>query len=186
MQAFQSTLPCESDDNDTRHISLDTHFNPRWPTGTHHVREPYFNPRSLAGATLSNSQCFTHFFDFNPRSLAGATSLLWLRQAYASNFNPRSLAGATPEPPARIPKLEFQSTLPRGSDKSKRVCKLLALLFQSTLPRGSDIKHFLCLLTTIISIHAPSRERHDNIIRAGTYGKISIHAPSRERLQEMT
>ena len=75
-----------------------------------------FNPRSLAGATMTSPLSWMPEHNFNPRSLAGATieavqglvnviisihapsrerRLLWLRQAYASNFNPRSLAGAT-------------------------------------------------------------------------------------------
>ena len=33
----------------------------------------------------------------------------------------------------------------------------------------------------IISIHAPSRERHDRVEQPAISGKISIHAPSRER-----
>ena len=32
-----------------------------------------FNPRSLAGATLSNFLSYRDLSDFNPRSLAGAT-----------------------------------------------------------------------------------------------------------------
>ena len=35
--------------------------------------------------------------------------------------------------------------------------------------------------TVIISIHAPSRERHKQIQTGNFYNKISIHAPSRER-----
>ena len=33
----------------------------------------YFNPRSLAGATISVAQALTIQQDFNPRSVAGAT-----------------------------------------------------------------------------------------------------------------
>ncbi len=54
-------------------------------------------------------------------------------------------------------------------------------IFQSTLPRGSDFTPLNLLYGTLISIHAPSRERQ---IAAGavTADKIiSIHAPSRER-----
>ena len=77
----------------------------------------YFNPRSLAGATVINHHFSVFLIHFNPRSLAGATFLheieyrfgkifqstlpcgsdmlklsIMLNQIY---FNPRSLAGAT-------------------------------------------------------------------------------------------
>ena len=55
--------------------------------------------------------------NFNPRSLAGATSLSDLMAAHPKDFNPRSLAGATASIPTKVSTLEFQSTLPRGSDR---------------------------------------------------------------------
>ena len=56
------------------------------------------------------------------------------------------------------------------------------IIFQSTLPRGSDFDCFPFVDFLLISIHAPSRERH--VARQFLYGNldISIHAPSRERL----
>ena len=76
----------------------------------------------------------------------------------------------------------FQSTLPRGSDASVSICRTADWVFQSTLPRGSDqVKAASWILSTnfnprslagatdgfefyfgrsMISIHAPSRERH--------------------------
>ena len=71
------------------------------------------------------------------------------------------------------------------SRERRNICvvSLKILQFQSTLPRGSDLvllqeRH----IYIIISIHAPSRERRgyaeDKFIKGG----ISIHAPSRERL----
>ena len=55
----------------------------------------YFNPRSLAGATLFFSLTALTFGNFNPRSLAGATRAFYSQVALYGNFNPRSLAGAT-------------------------------------------------------------------------------------------
>ncbi len=77
----------------------------------------------------------------------------------ALHFNPRSLTGATEDLLHQYPHLQFQSTLPHGSDryKNKRwrcycnfnprsltgATKLMtglyaAFIFQSTLPHGSD------------------------------------------------
>ena len=123
--------------------------------------KPYFNPRSLAGATIL---CFGWF----PSDV---------------HFNPRSLAGATKSCLSKIVNnMVFQSTLPRGSDKKRRRALRLAedfnprslagatlrllkigkeiFIFQSTLPRGSDIPQpqVNCRIK-LISIHAPSRER---------------------------
>ena len=75
------------------------------------------------------------------------------------NFNPRSLAGATSVICQLFYALQFQSTLPRGSDQIK------------SLERGK----------TDISIHAPSRERPIIGIYITGIFCISIHAPSRER-----
>ena len=79
---------------------------------------------------------------------------------------------------------------------------VLVTRFQSTLPRGSDYKIPDYYLKLFISIHAPSRERHQhprsaqvcinfnprslagatgNTIINGVEVDISIHAPSRER-----
>ena len=119
----------------------------------------------------------------------------------------------------------FQSTLPHGSDSNGESRKVslrdfnprsltgattvfLAIkrdtLFQSTLPHGSDSIISISLsIDSIISIHAPSRERlllcrlhllkslfqstlphgsdDDAHIRWSPITGISIHAPSRER-----
>ena len=56
---------------------------------------------------------------------------------------------------------EFQSTLPRGSDRNQLLFNPERMIFQSTLPRGSDkIAAGAVTADKIISIHAPSRERH--------------------------
>ena len=76
---FQSTLPCGSDSTLINQL-----FGAK-----------YFNPRSLAGATVSCSK----------RSLSSK-----------QHFNPRSLAGATQFSSQRGVHDVFQSTLPCGSD----------------------------------------------------------------------
>ena len=55
--------------------------------------------------------------NFNPRSLAGATGINNGSSKKEKHFNPRSLAGATQQQQMQAQmELEFQSTLPRGSD----------------------------------------------------------------------
>ena len=53
--------------------------------------------------------------------------------------------------------------------------------FQSTLPRGSDMKYVIRARWVDISIHAPSRERRITAALTRQANVISIHAPSRER-----
>ena len=97
---------------------------------------------------------------FNPRSLAGAT----IRDKSIEYRDKISIHAPSRERPAVISLISrpcvFQSTLPRGSDAlSLRRWKLLTA-FQSTLPRGSDVTCFYIFCTVKpISIHAPSRER---------------------------
>ena len=76
--------------------------------------------------------------NFNPRSLAGAT-VLCPRAAIAwADFNPRSLTGATLAMQDDLVNMQFQSTLPHGSDKGRIHQFALTVIFQSTLPHGSD------------------------------------------------
>ena len=57
-------------------------------------------------------------------------------------------------------------------------------VFQSTLPRGSDaVLIWDKIRPTMISIHAPSRERRYTLRKLKRVLTISIHAPSRERPQ---
>ena len=101
-----------------------------------------------------------------------------------THFNPRSLAGATINQLSIRILNQFQSTLPRGSDKIPVIILMAfsisihapsrerlqislvidyVLIFQSTLPRGSDISDLSVSSPLLISIHAPSRERlHQN------------------------
>ena len=55
--------------------------------------------------------------NFNPRSLTGATTSWMNGITVDTNFNPRSLTGATQDKILnKLFKLEFQSSLPHGSD----------------------------------------------------------------------
>ena len=120
---FQSTLPCGSD------------AIPAWARWS----EPYFNPRSLVGAT-GITQLFAAGFCISihaplreRRSHAIATCPL-------PYFNPRSLTGAA------------------LSSSMLTQCSA----FQSTLPYGSDAKDIVRAVCCLISILAPSRERQSN------------------------
>ena len=100
-----------------------------------------FNPRSLAGATFCRRFSFSRNFYFNPRSLAGATSR-------------RMLIGTL---------LTFQSTLPRGSDKTATKWGADGKHFNPRSLAGATIPLLCKPVPARISIHAPSRERpHQN------------------------
>ena len=78
--------------------------------------------------------------------------------------------------------MPFQSTLPRGSDRSGLEDRIAAQLISIHAPSRERLRaNFNWLESFEISIHAPSRERPKlpqvNYQRA----VISIHAPSRER-----
>ena len=78
----------------------------------------------------------------------------------------------------------FQSTLPRGSDLSCWIISQELKEFQSTLPRGSDI----ALSSNISSVNefqsTLPRGSDDNLCPSNLlHCIISIHAPSRERLK---
>ena len=143
----------------------------------------YFNPRSLAGATICFNIIICLGKGFQSTLPRGSDKITTVKGSFITmNFNPRSLAGATAlftrkiitrsisihAPSRERPVLAlclaaqvlFQSTLPRGSD----VCTWRTVpawtLFQSTLPRGSDSSpKSTPTLPYTISIHAPSRER---------------------------
>ena len=118
-------------------------------------------------------------------------------------FNPRSLAGATITLQYCQHFFEFQSTLPRGSDHSSVHCDKLTLISIHAPSRERPYFWMFVSMLLCISIHAPSRERphhpqfgkicrhHFNprSLAGATFNKnfssysafISIHAPSRER-----
>ena len=124
-----------------------------------HLAHPYFNPRSLAGATVAyNVSGDTMLFQSTLPRGSDDTSL-W-----------RCTAAAV-----------FQSTLPRGSDMASLLLIALLVIFQSTLPRGSD---YSCVCNCVVRIYFNPRS-----LAGATSLKqlshrctaISIHAPSRER-----
>ena len=78
--------------------------------------------------------------DFNPRSLAGATLAPLIVTKPSLNFNPRSLAGAT------ITLISYRCSMTNFNPRS---------LAGATLPP------YAIFTTLRISIHAPSRERHN-------------------------
>ena len=79
----------------------------------------YFNPRSLAGATLTSlSDIIIPRISIHAplRERRGITTCLVL---IIPHFNPRSLAGATNVFEEFVDRVKFQSTLPCGSDSIK-------------------------------------------------------------------
>ena len=108
-------------------------------------------------------------------------ALLFLKIYLMRYFNPRSLAGATMHCLRGTTKPIFQSTLPRGSDShliSGNISSIISIHAPSRerLPFGCA-----AIKADNISIHAPSRERPLAAPLSETCGIISIHAPSRER-----
>ena len=77
---------------------------------------------------------------FNPRSLAGATIFRGMKDDRQREFQSTLPRGSDQQQQMQAQmELEFQSTLPRGSDKTAGVQANQLLKFQSTLPRGSDL-----------------------------------------------
>ena len=168
-----------------QNISIHAPSRERQESGNNHPESSKnFNPRSLAGATtMMRAVCLVLIFQstlprgsdcvclaidsavcyFNPRSLAGATCVNVAVSFVAKNFNPRSLAGATQSAIHCKCITRFQSTLPRGSDIVRLLSVSRMPSFQSTLPRGSDAELIFLPLFQAISIHAPSRERLDEV-----------------------
>ena len=100
------------------------------------------------------------------------------------NFNPRSLTGATVGIlPTCTTIVQFQSTLPHGSDCKHVLVTEQTYYFNPRSLTGATIKYFNRRIYMYISIHAPSRERLLDGESVTITNKISIHAPSRERPQ---
>ena len=77
-----------------------------------------------------------------------------------SHFNPRSLTGATLSHRQYMSlAIQFQSSLPHGSDKMPLSYTFDKYAFQSSLPHGSDDNKSGRDILYVISILAPSRER---------------------------
>ena len=161
---FQSTPPCGGDQ-----------FL-RWPAPS----RQNFNPRPLAGATLSRPG-----FDCRIAISIHAP----LRGRPAIPYRP-------------IVDRVFQSTPPCGGDYFETIrgpgrrisihAPLRGRLFikhrfpghvqfQSTPPCGGDVRSIMVLISSLISIHAPLRGRPAVWIDWQTFIKISIHAPLRGR-----
>ena len=163
----------------------------------------YFNPRSLAGATGKMVQvgvlpCISihaplrerqqhewydnrHVCYFNPRSLAGATHRFrWgLAGATISIHAPlrERLTGSVGD----LPELQFQSTLPCGSDSIFHSRRQAHLHFNPRSLAGATSVCPSRLSPFVISIHAPLRERQHDVFQEFKEAMISIHAPLRER-----
>ena len=166
---FQSTLPRGSDRNRGLRaketvISIHAPSRERRHQARPRGRRNYFNPRSLAGAThqtlaVAPVIAISIHAPSRERQLLPAVTPTYL--VFQSTL-PR---GSDKTALAIIEGVvEFQSTLPRGSDDRHRRVSFHDREFQSTLPRGSDrVKPALTLAALKISIHAPSRERPSSI-----------------------
>ena len=75
----------------------------------------------------------------------------------------------------------FQSTLPHGSDDVGIVLVHSVADFNPRSLTGATDSDYAALVASIISIHAPSRERRESTVIWDEDTAISIHAPSRER-----
>ena len=229
LPVFQSTLPCGSDPPQGNTLIVDHNFNPRSLAGatTYAVHtEP-----SAAGfqSTLPcGSDCARlngpflilisihaplreRLSTINSGLSVGKISIhAPLRERPttpapsndAINFNPRSLAGATMIMELILDNVEFQSTLPHGSDPPPKATNShknhfnprsltgatfcsgrnrCRVSFQSTLPHGSD--SLPAMLLNIASNFNPRSLTGATItpVFCTCNTCISIHAPSRER-----
>ena len=163
---FQSTLPRGSDTSTNNNIDIVYPISIHAPSrerlfrGMKDDRQREFQstlPRGSDRTIFLLASCVTYF---NPRSLAGATMAKELIVDMLWDFNPRSLAGATMTGSGSASEsATFQSTLPRGSDGAVQTAPIALIIsihapsrerqtanfqlsqqaqFQSTLPRGSD------------------------------------------------
>ena len=83
----------------------------------------------------------TQQIDFNPRSLAGATISPFYKKKFPAISIHAPLRERQPNLGALAISLTFQSTLPCGSDCVGKEIFHSSNLFQSTLPCGSDRKY---------------------------------------------
>ena len=142
---FQSTLPCGSDLGVfTSIVSSSSYFNPRSLAGATICRKVNITGQSISiHAPLRERRCRRASGETTPKfqsTLPCGSDIAAIESSLkAVNFNPRSLAGATI---GRIILLTthglFQSTLPCGSDMLILRSVFCAAAFQSTLPCGSD------------------------------------------------
>ena len=80
-------------------------------------------------------------------------------KTFTSDFNPRSLTGATDALEALNTVSLISIHAPSRERPVEKVKVVRRIEFQSTLPHGSDTKHPPADVGGPISIHAPSRER---------------------------
>ena len=165
---------------------------------------PYFNPRSLAGATgVSNFYAEITGISIHAPSRERLCAY-YSSLSTSAHFNPRSLTGATSCSKRSLnSRQQFQSTLPYGSDedtvqlaytidisihaplRERRCCLVYDILRQYYFnPRsltGATSGKMPAFILYNISIHAPLRERRNTIRQRISFVRISIHAPLRER-----
>ena len=148
----------------------------------YHPERMHFNPRSREGSDVANVNFCMNFKisihapargatsipcmgkcvcpDFNPRSREGsdAASVIDGHDG-ESDFNPRSREGSDSWRDSGMTAIKkFQSTLPRGERRDRRVREAGTRNFNPRSREGSDSSHFLSVLPAqTISIHAPAR-----------------------------
>ena len=161
---FQSTLPCGSDSVTVSRLKP----------------APYFNPRSLAGATFA-LQFLQHSTGISIH--APLRERLFLPNIFSKRcyFNPRSLAGATDLQKSSMQKRRFQSTLPCGSDRSRSASLSRRSYFN---PRSLAGATSTSALPSPVKLHFNPRSLAGAtaLMQAALkQAEISIHAPLRER-----
>ena len=163
---FQSTLPCGSDYDYTtmstqRVISIHAPLRERRTALYGRLRSsPYFNPRSLTGATGKR------------RKVRNAG--LVFQSTLPHRSDDKRLLFITAD-------TQFQSTLPHGSDDAQRDFKRLYAHFNPRSLTGATALAYAARRRLSYfnprSLTGATRER----INAAIIALISIHAPSRER-----
>ena len=163
-----------------------------------------FLPTPLKGATFPHHHPSIPQSNFNPRSPKGATSCHHTSRTYSGisihaprrerplclysgrnaiyYFNPRSPKGATDREQVSLgPGRYFNPRSPKGATVEVR-SKLELSMISIHAPRRERLAIVIKeMMNDVISIHAPRRERHWSRELFGRYDTISIHAPRRER-----
>ena len=118
---------------------------------------------------------------FNPRARAGRDALKEALAYRILGFNPRARAGRDQrERLARLLRMRFQSTRPRGARRFQVSFERRTSLFQSTRPRGARRACIVCpYMLSYVSIHAPARGATKPSWASFAARRVSIHAPAR-------
>ena len=98
----------------------------------------YFNPRSLAGATGMPDHRSPPPLGISIHAPSRERPLEMLTSKSLTHFNPRSLAGATAPKRAAACSQQISIHAPSRERQAQYQLAMAALQFQSTLPRGSD------------------------------------------------